>query len=116
VGPPAGTLSPDFRRQREREPADLHFRKMDAGRLAIGGQAPELATLPEKPCRFDVYRADEIRTSSVLFAGGDWRWRLSDAAGLTLVEAGGYRSEDQCRRAVALLQRHVPRAEFPTRG
>ena len=88
--------------------------KVDAGRPKIGGENPELRVLPEKDCRFEVYRADEIRTSSLLFAGGDWHWRLSDATGQVLVEAGGYRSEGDCRQAIAMLQRHVPRALFPT--
>jgi uncharacterized protein YegP (UPF0339 family) len=107
-------LSPDSRPHLEREPAGPHFRKVDAGRPRIAAKSAERLPLPEKPCRFNVFRADEFRTSSVLFAGGDWRWRLLDAAGLTLVEAGGYRSEDDCRAAVTMLRRHVPLAAFPT--
>jgi uncharacterized protein YegP (UPF0339 family) len=108
MGTLTGTLSPNYRRQLVREPADLHFKKIDAGHPAIGGESPEPRALSELPCRFDVYRADEIRTSSILFVGGDWHWQLSDAAGQILVEAGGYRSEGDCREAVAMLQRHVP--------
>lgn len=108
-------LSPDSRRRLKREPAELQFRKGDPGRPGIEGDSPDLQALPEKPCRFDVYRADEFRTSSVLFAGGNWRWRLSDAAGVYLVEAGGYRSEEECRAAVTLLRRHVPLASSSTR-
>ena len=114
MGAPEVALSPDARRQPAREPAELHFRKVNAGRLGIEGQSTEPRALPEKPSRFDVYRADEFRTSSVLFAGGDWRWRLLDAAGRALVEAGGYRSETECRAAVSLLRRHVPLASPST--
>jgi uncharacterized protein YegP (UPF0339 family) len=99
---------------REREPAGLHFKRMDAGRATIGEEAAQPRVMPDKPCRFDEYRADEIRTSSTLFAGGDWRWQLSDTAGRILVEAGGYRSEDDCRKAVAMLRRHAPSALLPT--
>jgi uncharacterized protein YegP (UPF0339 family) len=114
VGAPTGTLPSSYGCHLEREPADAHFRKFDAGRPAIGPAAPQPPALPETSCRFEVYRADEVKTSSTLFAGGDWRWQLSDAAGQILVEAGGYRSEDECRQAVALLQRHVPCASIPT--
>ena len=90
-------------------PVTLHVRKTDAARPAVEGNPPG-------PCHFEVYRADEFRTSSTSLAGGDWRWLLSDAAGVTLVEAGGYRSEDACRQAVALLQRHVPRPSLSPMG
>ncbi len=116
MDPLTGTRSPGYGSSLERKPTDPHFRTMDAGRLAIDGNAPEYRALPDKACHFEVYRADEIRTSSVLFAGGDWHWQLSDAAGEILVEAGGYRSEVDCRKAVAMLRRHVPFALFPTRA
>ena len=112
MGALTGTLPPTYRRAPDREPADLHFRKIDAGRPAIGANA-EPRVLPAEPCRFEVYRTDEIRTSSTMFAGGDWRWQLSDATGRILVEAGGYRSEEACRQAVAMLLHHVPCA-LPT--
>ena len=113
MGALTGTLSPNYQRTLGREPADSRFRETAAGRPAIGRDAPQ--PQPEMPCRFDVHRADEFRTSSTMLAGGDWRWRLSDAAGQILVEGGGYRSEGACRQAVALLQRHVPRALSPSR-
>lgn len=115
MGSLTGTLSPNYRRILEREPAGPHFNTIDTGRPASGGEAPQPRALPDMPGRFEVYRADEFRTSSTMLAGGDWRWRLADAAGLTLVEGGGYRSEGACRQAVALLRRHVPRALSPTR-
>lgn len=66
----------------------------------------------EPPPRFDVYRADETKVSSTRFCGGDWHWRLIDAAGCTLVEAGGYRTEEKCREAVAILQSRAGFATF----
>jgi len=60
-----------------------------------------------EPCRFEVYRADEVRTTSTRFTGGDWHWRLCDAAGRALVDAGGYRDEQRCRDAVAMLGAHA---------
>ena len=42
--------------------------------------------------------------TSVLFAGGDWHWRLCDPAGEVLVDAGGYCDERTCREAITLLK------------
>jgi uncharacterized protein YegP (UPF0339 family) len=112
---PDEVLSLDYPRHLKREPAELYFRKIGAACPAIAGETSDPRALPEQPCRFEVYRADEIRTSSMLFAGGDWRWRLADAAGLTLVEAGGYRSADECRAAITMLRLHVPLASSFTK-
>ena len=59
---------------------------------------------------FSIYRAASVNVTSVLFAGGDWRWRLTDQEGAILVEAGGYRSEAHCRAAVAILRARAGRA------
>ena len=89
-------------RQRRREPADTHFRKMgDAGNTQRGRRADSLGATP---CRFEIYRADEVKMTSTHFSGGDWHWRLCDEAGQVLVDAGGYRNEQGCRSAIAILQ------------
>lgn len=110
------TLRRPMRLRKSNFPKPSQNSVSDAGCLAIDGNAPEYRALPDSACHFEVYRADEIRTSSVLFAGGDWHWQLSDAAGEILVEAGGYRSQVDCRKAVAMLRRHVPFALLPTRA
>ena len=61
-------------------------------------------------CHFAVFRADSVSVTSTKFAGGDWRWRVSDQEGAILVQAGGYRSEAHCREAVAILQARAARA------
>ena len=61
-------------------------------------------------CHFAVFRADSVSVTSTKFAGGDWRWRLSDQEGAILVQAGGYRSEAHGREAVAILQARAARA------
>jgi uncharacterized protein YegP (UPF0339 family) len=61
-------------------------------------------------CHFSIFRADHVSVTSTQFAGGDWRWRLSDQEGAILVEAGGYRTEAHCREAVATLQARSARA------
>jgi uncharacterized protein YegP (UPF0339 family) len=65
------------------------------------------AARDEAPPRFDVYRTDERKVSSTRFCGGDWHWRLTDAAGRTLVDAGGYSTEAGCLEAVTILQQRA---------
>jgi uncharacterized protein YegP (UPF0339 family) len=89
------------RRKHPREPAEAHFHRLGEPARAAAG---------DEPCRFEVYRADEVRTTSTRFAGGDWHWRLCDAAGRALVDAGGYRDERLCRDAVAILHEHAAAA------
>ena len=90
------------RRKHPREPAEANFHR-------FGERAAE-------PCRFEVYRADEVRTTSTRFTGGDWHWRLCDEAGRALVDAGGYRDERKCRDAVALLKARAGGAAFAARA
>ncbi len=54
--------------------------------------------------RFEVFRTEEVSVSSTQFAGGDWHWRLADAANNTLVEGGGYPSKGACVVAVSYLR------------
>lgn len=82
--------------QRRREPAHTHFRKIAA--------EPRRDALGATPCRFEVYRADEVQTSSIRFVGGDWHWRLCDPTGQVLVDAGGYPDEQACRTAIGVLK------------
>ena len=65
------------------------------------------------PCNFEIYRADEVRMTSTQFSGGDWHWRLSDAEGLSLLDAGGYASERECRSAITILKENAGFARIP---
>jgi uncharacterized protein YegP (UPF0339 family) len=65
------------------------------------------------PCNFEIYRTDEVRMTSTQFSGGDWHWRLSDAEGLSLLDAGGYASERECRSAITLLKENAAFARIP---
>ena len=69
--------------------------------------AVKAASVAPTADKFEVFRADEVQVTSTQFAGGDWRWRLADATGQTLVQGGGYGSERSCRAAVTLLRGHA---------
>jgi uncharacterized protein YegP (UPF0339 family) len=60
--------------------------------------------------RFETFRTEEVRVSSTQFSGGDWHWRLATSADETLVEGGGYRTEEACLEAVTLLRERASRA------
>jgi uncharacterized protein YegP (UPF0339 family) len=93
--------------------SDRHFlNSAGPGFASNDGAIPTEPEISEKGrCRFEVYRTDHVPMTTTLFAGGDWRWRLSEHDGKVLVEAGGYRSERHCREAVTILQ---ARAAFAT--
>jgi len=93
------------RRQPNRDPAGLHFRRL--GQQAFDAGEIALDTADTARCRFEVYRTDEISTNSTQFVGGDWHWRLCDEHGRVLVDAGGYNDEHSCRDAVATLREHA---------
>jgi len=67
-------------------------------------------------CRFEIFRKDEERMTSMLFSGGDWRWQLVTTGGLILAEASGYPNEQTCRMAVTVLQRRAATAPIITKG
>lgn len=58
-------------------------------------------------CNFDIYRSDQVRLTSTRFEGGDWHWRLADAEGSVLLDAGGYASARECLSAIAVLQENA---------
>lgn len=74
------------------------------------GQLSQTNPAESGRCHFSVFRADSVSVTSTQFAGGDWRWYLSDQHGAVLVEAGDYHSEAHCREAVAILQARAARA------
>jgi uncharacterized protein YegP (UPF0339 family) len=53
---------------------------------------------------FEIYRADRVKLTSVLFSGEDWRWRFCSGAGLTITSGDGFGSERACASAVEALQ------------
>ncbi len=74
------------------------------GEGAPSGDSNYTADLLTTGDRFEIFREDEVQVSSTQFAGGDWRWRLTDSTGKTLVEGNGYRSKRACMVAVSLLR------------
>ena len=107
---------------RQRDAAGAHFRRLEA--WAIAGKTPPASDMTASPAaeqatpasgRFEIYRMDEVRVTATRFSGGDWHWRLSDASGTCLVDAGGYPSEGECRKAVVLLRCEAALAAMPGR-
>ena len=112
-----------FALPRRREAANVHFRRLGEAALPSDGmllQVIPLRSSPESrghaPCRFEIYREEEVRLSATRFCGGDWHWRLSDAAGQLLLDAGGYDTEGECRDAIRLLQAEAAFAVPPDRA
>lgn len=64
---------------------------------------------------FEVYRADRISLTSILFSGGDWRWRFCMPDGVMVAGSGGYASEAMCRQAVEALQQYAGTAALHER-
>jgi len=53
---------------------------------------------------FEIYRANEVMLTSILFSGGDWRWRFCSGAGVPIATSAGYANERECMAAVASLR------------
>lgn len=64
---------------------------------------------------FEVYRADRVSLTSILFSGGDWRWRFCAPDGTLIATSAGYRDERSCASAVAALRGAAgrPRSDIP---
>jgi uncharacterized protein YegP (UPF0339 family) len=91
------------------ESAFARPRRHSFARPDRAGERPfaELGVAADEACQFEIFRKDEERMTSMLFCGGDWRWRLVTASRLILAEASGYPSETACRAAVAVLQKRA---------
>ncbi len=54
---------------------------------------------------FEIYRAERVKLTSILFSGEDWRWRFRSSAGLIIASGTGFRTENECIAAVDALRR-----------
>ena len=53
---------------------------------------------------FEIFRAERVSLTSILFSGSDWRWRFCAASGALIASGKGYASERACAEAVAALR------------
>ena len=53
---------------------------------------------------FEIYRADRVKLTSILFSGEDWRWCFRSSAGLTITAGAGFGSRRECEAAVDALR------------
>lgn len=86
--------------QRDEYSAEAHLVGQRIGKQ----QAEPNPVAKTRDDHFIVFRAEEVQLTSTQFGGGDWRWRLADEAGSTLVEGTGYHTESECVEAVGLLR------------
>lgn len=91
------------------------FTTQETGRLPASA-GPELYRHGGRQASFEIYRAEWVSLTSILFSGGDWRWRFHSAAGTILVNSEGYNSEAACRAAITALQNHAGAARITVRG
>ncbi|UIJ46532.1 YegP family protein [Sphingomonas cannabina] len=62
------------------------------------------ASAPDQEPYFEIYRAERVSLTSILFSGGDWRWRFCAPSGAPIAAGKGYASESHCAAAVAALR------------
>lgn len=75
---------------------------------ALTAFADPVATQPcrglAKEAYFEIYRAERVNLTAILFSGGDWRWRFCASDGKPIASGGGYVTEQACVDAVAALR------------
>lgn len=76
---------------------------------------PESTAAPTELFHFELSFTDRVRLTSIRSAGGEWNWRLCTASGKAIARGGGYRTEAECRSAIALVQRHAGQARIRDR-
>jgi uncharacterized protein YegP (UPF0339 family) len=59
---------------------------------------------PQPAAQFEIYRADRVKLTSILFSGEDWRWRFRSDAGLVITSGAGFGSRRECEAAVDALR------------
>jgi len=68
----------------------------------VGGVEQDLR--PAGQAIFEIYRANRVKLTSILFSGEDWRWRFRSATGLVVASGEGFASECECLAAVDALR------------
>ena len=85
--------------------------RLAARRDASGLSAPANEALDSSaPPYFEIYRADRVKLTSILFSGEDWRWRFCSGAGQAIASGGGFGTERECASAVDALRKHAATA------
>lgn len=53
---------------------------------------------------FEIYRANRVKLTSILFSGEDWRWRFRSSGGVIITSGTGFGSQRECEAAVDALR------------
>jgi uncharacterized protein YegP (UPF0339 family) len=61
-------------------------------------------------CHFEVGLTEARQPATTHPSAGDWRWRLCSADGAVLCECEGFRSRDDCLRAIVALRQQAASA------
>lgn len=94
------------RRDSGKLPLDVTAALFRIGRASAAAPAGEGRAYPQpigEPY-FEIYCTERVSLTSILFSGGDWRWRFCSASGESIAVSGGYASEPACAAAVAALR------------
>ena len=82
--------------------------------------AKPIATKPgqasAREAYFEIYRSDRVNLTSILFSGGDWRWRFCGPDGKPVASGAGYVTEQACTDAVAALRAGAGSAKIRYKG
>ncbi len=89
-----------------------------SGALAAFAEPASLLRInePADEAYFEIYRADRVSLTSILFSGGDWRWRFCAPNGRSIADSVGYGSERECANAVEALRAGARAATIRSRG
>ena len=79
-------------------------------RLTLPTATESSAAVPGR-AYFEIYRADRVSLTSILFSGDDWRWRFCAPDGTLIATSADYRDERSCADAVAALRGDAGMAE-----
>jgi uncharacterized protein YegP (UPF0339 family) len=85
-------------------PASFAIPEIDRLRTPTNLAGPTRFRQADSHASFEVFRTDRVSLTSILYSGGDWRWRFRSGSGTILVNSEGYNSESACRAAVKALQ------------
>ena len=53
---------------------------------------------------FEVYCSREVQLTTLLWGGGEWRWRFCSSSGAIMASSSGYANKRDCLKAIEALR------------